>query len=47
MTCACDRPFTEESLMCPSCEQAWVDGLIAVDADRLPDDWEEFAARQG
>lgn len=31
--CACPSPFTEHDLMCRACEQAWIDGRLAADAD--------------
>lgn len=36
--CSCPEPFTEDSYLCHPCEQRWIDGLIAQDADRVPPD---------
>jgi hypothetical protein len=36
--CQCDDPFEEHSLLCKSCEARWIDGLLKMDADRIPPD---------
>lgn len=47
--CTCGRPPSEDGVMCDVCERAWIDGLLAIDADKIParEAWEEYARRQG
>lgn len=47
--CTCPQPFTEDDDACSACEDAWVDGLLAQDADHIPtgDAWDDFARQQG
>lgn len=48
-SCTCDRPFTEDSLLCDMHEQAEIYLMLSQDDDRIPTgaDWDDFAARQG
>lgn len=48
-SCTCPAPFTEDDVMCLTCEQAWIDGLTQIDEDKIPTGtaWNEYARRQG
>ena len=47
--CTCDEPLTEQSFMCPTCEQRWIDGNLEQYADKIPTGkaWDDFARQQG